>query len=324
MKFPKITTLLFSFLLVAILAVSCQEGSIMDSHESSETNDPDVNAPTTLKVVLTDAPGDFEAVYIDIQEIRIRMAEEAKSDTAESDTAATDTTDHSDEYKDEWITISTDTQRVDLLTLRNGNTLTIGETEIEPGHYDQMRLVLGDNNEVVVDGESHYLKTPSAQQSGLKLKIVADIEAGTTYSLLVDFDAARSIVQAGNKRSPKGIKYLLKPVLRAVDLQASGSISGTVEPTDFSTKVYTIVDEDTISTVTASEGTFQILGLTPGFYDLTFEPDSSTFRDTTLTDVEVFSGEDTDVGTIVLEETGGNGGDGNGDGDGDDGGNGNG
>ncbi len=293
MKFVKLIVLFLCSALIALLAVSCEDSSLLDaSTESNEVNDP--NAPTTLRVVLTDAPGDFEAVYIDIREIRVRMVEGSEADTTESDT-----TDHSDE---KWITISADTQRVDLLTLRNGNTLTIGETEIEPGYYDQMRLVLGSENEVVVDGESHFLKTPSAQQSGLKLKIDAEIEAGATYSLLVDFDAGRSIVQAGNKRSPVGIKYLLKPVLRAVNLQASGSISGTVEPNDVSTRVFTIVEEDTVSTTTDSEGTFQILGLTAGTYDLTFEPDSVTFRDTTLTDVEVLSGEDTDVGTIVLEE----------------------
>jgi len=293
MKFVKLSVLVLCSALVALLAVSCEEGSLLDaSSDSNEVNDP--NAPSTLRVVLTDAPGDFEAVFIDIREIRVRMAEGSEADTAESDTA--------DHDNGEWITISADTQRVDLLTLRNGNTLTIGETEIEPGHYDQMRLVLGNNNEVIVDGESHFLKTPSAQQSGLKLKIDAEIEAGTTYSLLVDFDAGRSIVQAGNKRSPVGIKYLLKPVLRAVNLQASGSISGTVEPNDVSTRVFTLVDEDTVSTTTDTEGTFQILGLTAGTYDLAFEPDSSTFRDTTLTDVEVLSGENTDVGTVVLEE----------------------
>lgn len=292
MRFVKLSAFFFSFLIVSLLAVSCEDDNLFNSQtNSNEITDP--SAPATLRVVLTDAPGDFEAVFIDIQEIRVHRTRDAEMDSSESDTV-----DHT-----EWITLTTEPQRVDLLTLRNGTTLTIGEGEIEPGHYNQMRLILGNDNEVVVDGESHYLKTPSAQQSGLKLKLDAEIEAGATYSLLVDFDAARSIVKAGNKRSPAGIKYLLKPVLRAVNLETTGSISGAVEPFDFTTKVYTVIEEDTISTTTDDEGTFQILGLATGNYDLTFEPDSATFRDTTLTDVEVLAGEDTDVGTVVLEET---------------------
>lgn len=283
MKTIQYVSLSFLAVLLMVFAHSCSDNGLTNPENNEQTN-----APATLKVVLTDAPGDFESVFVDIREIRVhKVTDSTYSDTTNEDEG--------------WITISEEPLRVDLLTLQNGNTITLGETEIDTGAYDQMRLILGDDNEVVVDGESHYLKTPSAQQSGLKLKIDADIEAGKSYTLLVDFDASRSIVKTGNGHNPN-FNYLLKPVLRAVSLEETGSLSGIVEPSEFATSVYTVVDEDTIGTTTADDGSFQILGLAAGMYDVTFEPDSSGFRDTTLTDIEVFAGEDTDLGTITLQE----------------------
>lgn len=293
MKYLKTLILLFSTALLSLGTISCSESALTDA-DSNETLQNE-NVPASLKVVLTDAPGDFQSVFIDIREVRIHRA-----DSAEADTTEADSTENGDDG--EWITVSEEPLRVDLLTLQNGNTLILGETELEAGRYNQVRLLLGNNNEVVVDSVTHPLKTPSAQQSGLKLKIDADIEAGTSYSLLIDFDANRSIVKAGNEKAPVAPKYILKPVLRAVNLGQTGSLSGTVEPDSISTSVYTVVNEDTIGTTTATDGSFQILGLAAGSYDLTFEPDSTGFQDTTLTGIEVISGEDTEVGTVVLPE----------------------
>lgn len=291
MKYFKPLSLFISATLLSFVFYACSDSGLTDTENTDETI---TNAPSSLKVVLTDAPGDFESVFIDIQEVRVRRVDSTEADSAESDS----TENHENE---EWVTVSQDPVRVDLLTLQNGNTLVLGDTELEPGTYDQMRLILGDDNEVVVEGQGHFLKTPSAQQSGLKLKLNAEIEEGSSYTLLVDFDASRSIVKTGNGMNPN-FNYLLKPVLRAVNLQETGSISGVVLPNDFTTSVYTVVNEDTIGTTTGEEGDFQILGLAAGFYDLNFEPDSSGFQDTTITDIEVFAGEDTEIDTVRLSE----------------------
>ena len=288
--FKSISLFLFAVLLT-FTAVSCSDSGLTDT-DTKNSDEITGDAPSSLKVILTDAPGDYESVFIDIQEVRVRRADSTETDSTESD---------STEHEEEWVTVSQEPVRVDLLTLQNGNTLILGETELEPGTYDQMRLILGDDNEVVVNGESFYLKTPSAQQSGLKLKLDAEIEEGTSYSLLVDFDASRSIVETGKGKNPN-FSYLLKPVLRAVNLQETGSISGVVVPNDFTTSVYTVVNEDTIATNTGEEGEFQILGLAEGLYDLNFEPDSSGFQDTTITGIEVFSAEDTAIDTVKLSE----------------------
>lgn len=43
-----------------------------------------------------------------------------------------------------------------------GSWELLGEAELEEGTCSQIRLVLGDNNELVVNGESYPLQTPSA------------------------------------------------------------------------------------------------------------------------------------------------------------------
>ncbi len=95
-----------------------------------------------------------------------------------------------------------------------------------------MRLVLASNsdvaraNELVLTStrETIPLDTPSAQQSGLKLKHAFEVTANTEVDLVLDFDACRSIVKAGNSG-----KFNLKPVIAALPI-LTGSISGAVDP----------------------------------------------------------------------------------------------
>jgi len=122
------------------------------------------------------------------------------------------------------------------------------------------------------------------------------VEENATYNLLLDFDAARSVDQQGNG------KYSLKPVIRAVNLEETGSIIGTVQPNDFNTNVLVVTGDDTVtSTITADNGNFQIIGLQEGTYDVVFDPSSDQYSDSTQTDVEVISGTETDLGTVQLE-----------------------
>jgi len=247
------------------------------------TDELETGGTAWLNVRLTDAPGDFDAVFIDVQHVRVHRSEDLEPDNGEA-------------KNDGWTTINDEPVRVDLLELRNGNTIQLGDEELDAGNYNQIRLVLGPDNTVVIDGESFPLKTPSAQQSGLKLQIDARIEEGEIYKLLIDFDAGRSIVETDNG------KFILKPVLRAVQLEETGSIEGEVAPSDFQTSVMAIVNGDTLSTSTDDEGEFAIIGVTPGTYDVVFAPNSSAYADSTISSVTVSNDEDTELGTINLRE----------------------
>ncbi|MFU8812584.1 MAG: DUF4382 domain-containing protein [Balneolaceae bacterium] len=246
----------------------------------------------TMHVLLTDAPGDFEHVFIDIQEVRIHRSSDAE------------------EGESGWITINDQPMVVDLMELTNGNTDILGEEQLEPGTYSQLRLVLGPNNEFVRNGETRPLTTPSAQQSGLKLNINAEIEGGRTYTLLLDFDASRSIVEAGNSGN-----VLLKPVIRAVNLAETGAIGGTIEPADAQPWIYAIVEEDTIAGTRASEeGEFLIIGLQTGTYQLSVLPNEEEFNSVVIPNIQVTAPDTTFLDPITLNAADGDNGD-NGDND---------
>lgn len=124
-----------------------------------------------------------------------------------------------------WVTLSSPNQTYDLLSLTNGISATLANGATLPaGHYEQMRLVLGTGNTVVLsDGSTQPLTVPSGLQSGIKLIVSFDVQAGTTEDVFIDFDAAHSIqvVQAGASN-----QYILRPTVRAFDKLATGSVSG--------------------------------------------------------------------------------------------------
>ncbi len=142
----------------------------------------------TLNVHLTDFPAEYTAVLVDVQKLLINISE--------------------DEEQDGWQEMVLDTiGQINLLDYTDGNSILLTEEELPVGQIAQMRMILGPNNEIVVDEDTLDLKTPSAQQSGLKFKINATIEEGKTYELFLDFDAEKSVVSKGNGT------YSLKPVI---------------------------------------------------------------------------------------------------------------
>ncbi len=149
---------------------------------------------------------------------------------------------------------------------------------------------------MVIDGETYALTTPSAQQSGYKLNVNAEIEEGETYDMVIDFDASQSIVVTGSG------KFILKPVLRTVDIEEESSISGTVEPMEAEPYVYAIHGTDTVGTQPDEDGAFQIVGLDEGTYEVSVEAFNEMYADTLIEDIELDEGEDFEFEeTIVLE-----------------------
>jgi hypothetical protein len=222
-----------------------------------------------VEVRLTDAPGNYDAVNIEILDVEV----------------------HSDGGG--WSSLNIIPGNYNLLKLTNGLDTLLGSIDLPAGRVSQIRLVLGNNNTVTVDGQTKDLITPSAQQSGLKLNVQADLTPGITYKFLLDFDVARSIVVRGNGT------YSLKPVIRAITEATSGAIKGMVSLPESTPAVYAIIDPDTLGTTFAdSTGAFFIRGLPAGLYRVSFAPATGyTIED--KTSVPVTLGNVTDVGVVV-------------------------
>lgn len=239
----------------------------------------------TMRISLTDAPADYAEVNIEIHQVLVKENDDDDDDLDETEDM------DAEELEDEgWKVVFNDTITVNLLDYQNGAILDLGEVELETGRYNQVRLVLGDENNVVLNnGNKFRLNTPSGQTSGYKLLVQADIEEDQVYDLVIDFDASRSIVVTGNG------SYILKPVLKTANLTASGSISGTILPIDANPYVYAITGSDTSGTQADENGDFRIIGLDNGTYKIEIKSTNEAYRDSTITDIKVEDGEDVEI-----------------------------
>ena len=139
---------------------------------------------TQLKINLTDAPFDAEEVNVDLQAVRVNFSNDSSG----------------------WTDLTAVPGVYNLLDLQNGLDTLIAQGTVPAGNLKEIRLVLGSNNSIKINGQVYPLTIPSGSESGLKLKINKRL-AAPLDSLLVDFDAALSVHQEGTG------DYKLRPVL---------------------------------------------------------------------------------------------------------------
>ncbi|MFV8345793.1 DUF4382 domain-containing protein [Flavobacterium sp. ZB4P13] len=247
---------IMSFIMLGLLIYSC--------------NDDDTNASYPYAVRLTDAPGPYDEVNVDIQGVEV---------TGESG---------------ESVSLNVNKGVYNLLDFSNGVDTLIATDSLGTAKVKQIRLILGPNNTVVLDGVSYPLSTPSAQQSGLKLQVNQTLQEGILYSVLLDFDANKSVVKLGNGG------YQLKPVIRTIEKAISGSIKGKITP--IGTMAVVEATSSTAISYTSNvneNGDFLVMGLPPGTYTITITP-ALPLLPVTKTDIVVTAGITTDIGAFIL------------------------
>ena len=248
-----------SLALLFVLLNSCMKDSSTTNQQQAGTTD--------MSVSLTDGPGNYDEVNIDLQGVEVITDAEGTK------------------------TLNTKTGIYDLLKYANGDDTIVATGKMEVGMISQIRLILGENNTVTVDGVSYPLITPSAEQSGLKIQLHDALVAGVKYAVTLDFDANQSIVQQGNG------SYLLKPVIRVIDEAVSGAIHGMITPDTLHATITAEANGVSYSTVTDASGEFLLRGVPAGTYTVTITPDSPD-TPVTINDVKVVVGESTDLQTI--------------------------
>jgi hypothetical protein len=267
LKMKKFTGLLLAFVAVTMF-ISCSD----DDSPASDQN-------ARVKISMTDAPGDYEKVFIDVIDVKI------KADAAADEEG--------------WVSLSNVKPGIyDLLTLTGGVTQLLADAEVPAGFLGQIRLILGPDNSIVLKGETEEidLSTPSAQQSGLKLQINQELEGGQEYLFLLDFDVDKSIVVAGGSGG-----YSLKPVIR-LSANEGGAIMGKISPgSTFKSLIEAKSSAPTISAYTDANGEFVLHGVPNGIYELTITPAMGVgYSIKTVNDVQVADGATINLETIFL------------------------
>lgn len=259
--------------LLFLSVVGCSSGG------SGGTSD---SGTGTLALSLTDATtDDYQAIYVTIKEIRVHKAAQESSEQSAQENG--------------WKTILEPNTTYNLLNLVNCTMTRLGVADLAAGHYTQMRLILGGDDDidsaehpfanylVDSDGVAHALEVPSGFQTGIKLVRGFDIIADQTTDLILDFDAAQSVVKAGNSG-----KWLLKPTIKVLDGDENATVIGIVNGKNEGDEGRIYVSAQTFDsnatngkdqvivnsgTVTETDGFFCLV-LEPGTYNLVAYKDS--------------------------------------------------
>lgn len=233
--YPGRTTInrLLLFCLLPVCLVACEDASLENR--------------SLVNVLLMDAPGDFDEVWIEVLGVEILPA--GVRGSAENAT---------------WIDIPYEaaSNTVRISDLVNDRRLLIGRTEIQSGTISGIRLRLGEQMYLVRD-EIRIDLTPSSNlEALLDLEVAIDVQAGLSYDLYIDFDLAQSIEQR------QGVSFQMNPEIRAFVTEQTAAISGTVVPRNLRPHIFAISDEDTIGTLTEGTGGFYLKGLPPTDYKI--------------------------------------------------------
>lgn len=250
----------------------------------SKDSTDDAAGTSKLEVRLTDAPGDYKAVNLDVQQVQVHVSD--------------------DDNADGWQNLGLIRPGIyNVMDYTNGNSALLTSADFPAGKISQIRLVLGNNNTLTlhdgtVNGRVVALNTPSAQQSGLKLKIDAVLVRNVTYQLVLDFDVAKSIVARGNGA------YNLKPVIRTVTTAVAGGIRGVAAPAAARPLVLAIrtsvAPNDTLSTTADAAGGFLLRGVPAGTYRVELQT-ASPYRSASRPGVVVTNDQITDLGTVSVQ-----------------------
>ena len=274
----------------------------------------------TVSLGLTDnSTEEFKAVYITVKNVEVHLGGNENSSS-------------------NWLTvdlpIDPDTGlpkerlTVNLLELVNGVREDLGIATLETGHYTQIRLIIDNVPDDTINilsqdhpyanyaidpsdpANLHDLKVPSGFKTGVKIVSGFDVNSNQTTELVLDFDACRSVVQAGNSE-----QWLLKPTIKIAKIEDFSIINGTVtdnfdteiEGALVSAQIFTggtteTKDDDELiiqaATITDSSGGYKLF-VTPGTYNLVVYSEAKVpdFRKVTTTTGEELTAEDFTLGT---------------------------
>lgn len=254
--------LIWAFIGILFICNSCQNDEALQESEPS------------VEFRLTDGPAHYEELSIDIQQLFVEM-----------------------KGQEEFSLALPNPGRYDLLKFKNGRDVLLASATLPPGEISEIRLVLGTNNTLTVEGIQYPLEVPSGMQRGLKLKSSHVLRGEELSRIWFDVDAARSVIMIGKSR------FLLKPQVRIFTEKTNGVIEGSVVPSNARPVVYALNSSNDTAAVALPNpnGFFKFSGLNEGLYQVIIDPTNRDFKRQRRSNIEVSYFQKAELNAVVLE-----------------------
>ena len=284
--------LTLALLAVATLALGCYK-------DDARTLGPASRKPMA-KVFLTDDPFPFDSV----QSVQVYIVSIDVSTRPDTGTSADSM---------HWVTVAAPHRQVDLLTLQQGLTDSLGIGEVTADQYKAVRVTINVDSSAGIrfkNGSPAVVRWNGSGQESFAVFVQAPINVPDTGAVIViDFDVGRSFVY--NQLGDGAFDFFA--AIRAVNRAATGNISGTVSH-DTSAGPAGPVADATVSAwgggpnnwfilstgKTDAAGHYRLAYLLPGTYIVGVEPPSgSNFGSALDSNVAVNAGAETTHNVIL-------------------------
>jgi len=198
----------FALFAVATVAAACYQDEALPASPLA--------AGAKAKVFLTDAPFPFDSV----QSVQVYVVSIALSTHPDTGTSADSM---------HWVTVAAPHRQIDLLTLQQGLTDSLGIGQVTADQYKAVLVTLNVDSSAGIRFKSGSQAVVHWNGSGLE-SYASFVEApisvpDTGAAIVVDFDVARSF--PFNNRGDGAFDFFAS--MRAVNRAATGSIAGTVQ-----------------------------------------------------------------------------------------------
>ncbi len=253
----------------------------------------------TVSMYLTDGPGLYEKVNLDIQSVLVLV--DTSANTRRHDSCDWDRIGRFGPRPDSalvWKNLNISAGIYNILALSNGVDTLLAQASIPKGNVRLIRINLGTNNTVVKDSVSYPLIIPA----GTNNYILVQMKGGewenfetNHFRLWLDFDVAHSIVQINSTT------FYLRPVINFFIVKNTGSVSGKLKPLDAKALVTVYSSSDTAFAIPTPSGNYKIRGLKDGTYSALFHSYNG-YKDTTITNIKISNASNVNVPDITLHK----------------------
>lgn len=280
------------FTAIMLIVIACNKDNASDVASSGLSKVP-------LVVYLTDAPLSLDTVNLDIKTVEVKLDTNAsyKDDDhfgEKEDLDSLNDQKHHDGFGT-WDTLSFTAGVINVAALRNGIDKSLASGSVA-GTIRKIRLSLGTNNSVILDGVTYPLviKSKYVYVSINKEHHQKDSLNSAATALKLDLDLYRSIKLVNGT-------YYFAPYLKPFNDVNFARLSGLVAPVEARPFITVYNSNDTSYGVAAKNGFYKIRGLKGGIYSINFKGNNG-YKDTTINNITLSIGNETKLPTITLHK----------------------